>query len=109
MKSGIKLLARKQNKMNLLEKTKDDFMICDDKTGKLVDIYHRFEPAETLKLIGEAWQFLNDAQPKIEEFEKHFALNSYCKHLGWTAIELVAIEKYAGVIDSFATSKTGSL
>lgn len=83
--------------MNYLDIGKDDFIMCDDLTGKPVNISKRVDAIETLSFINDVYSSILASKPKVETFEIHFAIQRACKHFGWTPSEIAVIEQYAAI------------
>ncbi len=82
--------------MNILDIAgKNDFMMCDDKTGQMLDVSQRVGAMETLKCIHELYAIIQQSQPKVHDFEVHFTLPALCKHFGWSAGDIAVIEQAA--------------
>jgi hypothetical protein len=95
--------------MNYLENSgRNDFTICDDKTGKMVDVSQRYGAVETLKFLQEMYAAVQASAPSVQTFEIHFAIRSTCQHLGWSPGDIAVIEQYAAVGEALTSGAATS-
>lgn len=81
--------------MNYLENSgRNDFVMCDDKTGAMLDVSQRLPAVETLTFVHEVYAVLKKS-PDVPTFEVHFALRALCQHLGWSPGDIALVEHYA--------------
>jgi hypothetical protein len=94
--------------MNFLEKNQNEFVICDDLTGKEINVSQRVEIVDALTYIHELYAVLQKSKPQIENFEIHFALHQTCKHFGWFPSEVAAVEHYTALASTLTGTSTPS-
>ena len=84
--------------MNYLENSGHDFVICDDKTGAMLNIAQRVDAVATLQIIHEVYGILQKTEkPTVTPFEVHYALRTLCMHFGWAPGDIALVEHYAAV------------
>lgn len=87
--------------MNYLDSDKKKFVLCDDKSGSMLNISKRVDIVTTLQIVHEVYEIMQKTrQPSISNLEFNFALHALCNHLGWTSHEVAAVE-YAALQNQF--------
>ena len=82
--------------MNYLENSGHDFVMCDDKTGAMLNVSQRVDAAVTLQIIHEIYGILQKTEkPTVAPFEVHCALRTLCVHFGWAPSDIALVEHYA--------------
>jgi hypothetical protein len=82
--------------VNYLENTGRDFVICDDKTGAMLDVSQRVDAVAALQYIHEIYGILQKTKsPSVAAFEVYCALQTLCVHFGWSPSEIAILEQYA--------------
>lgn len=83
---------------------RDNFVICDDKTGAMLNIAQRFDAAYALQIVHEIYGIIQKTnKPTVTALEAHFALRTLCVHLGWSPADIAVMEQYAAVFGSMLT------
>lgn len=84
--------------MNYLENNGRDFVMCDDKTGAMLNVAQRVDAVATLQIVHEIYGILQKTEkPTVAAFEVHCALRTLCVHFGWAPSDIALVEHYAAV------------
>jgi len=83
--------------VNFLENNgRNEFLMCDDKTGAMLNVAQRVDAVKTLQIIHEIYGILQKTEkPSVATFEVHCALQTLCVHFGWSPTEIALVEHYA--------------
>lgn len=80
--------------MNFLN-NKNEFMMCDDKTGNEISVQQRIDAVTVVQQVQDLTLILfKTNHPVITDFQMHFALRSICLHLGWEPHVIASMVQY---------------
>lgn len=96
---------KKAYNMNYLNKP-NEFMMCDDKTGAMINVSQRIDAIAAVQHIQILTAILLKAKhPTVINFQIHFSLNALCLHFGWEPHVIASMVQYLTLIKSEAESQ----